>query len=554
MKTEPEAAFRPANRPVRAIPAKAALILLLIVAAGLRLWHIDFGLPALNDPDEPLFVMTALDMLREHRLNPQWFGHPATILFYALAAIFALVGWVGTLLGHWSGAAGYVTAIYADPGIAILPMRLFIMMTAIGGIALTYRIGREALNPRTGLIAAALLACNPLHIELSQLIRTDMLASLFMLWSSLHAVRAARTGRLRHHIYMGMLLGLGGATKWPALLFLANAPGAILARWTGWRRALLLLPVATISAMIMLFIASPYLLFDSATVLRDLSGEARQAHPGATGGSMIHNLLWYGRHVVIDGFGPLGALLAPVGLALLVWRRRSMALVMLPGASLFLIGIAAQSLVWARWAVPLLPWIALCIATTIDMALRRLPARQARLAIAPLLALLLLPMLSSALSQGRMRADDSRQRASHWVQAHIPAQQSLLIEDAAFDLLRRPGPVLFPLGDAGCIDVHQFLKSKPSYRKVGERRTGKAIVDLGNVAPSKLAGCRADIAIITHYGRYRAEARHFPAQLQQYQLLLRGATLLARFDPVAGRTGGPETLVFRLSPVSAAPP
>jgi hypothetical protein len=33
------------------------------VAPALRLWHLDFGLPSRNDPDETTFVRTALDML-----------------------------------------------------------------------------------------------------------------------------------------------------------------------------------------------------------------------------------------------------------------------------------------------------------------------------------------------------------------------------------------------------------------------------------------------------------------------------------------------------------
>ena len=56
--------------------ATALLVLILLAAAALRLHGVDFGLPALNDADEPLFVMNALDMLRKGTLNPGWFGHP----------------------------------------------------------------------------------------------------------------------------------------------------------------------------------------------------------------------------------------------------------------------------------------------------------------------------------------------------------------------------------------------------------------------------------------------------------------------------------------------
>lgn len=547
MQTELARLFRP-GKPARAEGyEKPALVAILILSAALRLWHIDFGLPALNDPDEPLFVMNALDMLREHRLNPEWFGHPATMLFYALALILVAVGWVGTVLHLWPDAAGFASAVYADPSIVILPMRLFILLTGVGCIWLTWRIGREAMGPRVGLIAAALLGCNGLHVELSQVIRTDMLASLFMLWSSLHAMRAARTGAVRDLLLAGLFVGLGGATKWPAMLFAINGGGAVLLRWreAGWRRSLLLLPIVPVVALIALLVASPYLLLDHATVMRDLSGEARPVHPGSTGGGFAQNLLWYGRHVLLSGFGVVGTALAAVGLVLMPLRARTLALAGLPGAVLFLLGIAVQALIWERWTVPVLPWIALAVAVGLDAAIGWLRPTWRPAALAGALTLLL-PMLHTSALRTTMRAHDTRQIASQWVRRHVPPRASLLIEDASFDLLDRPGAVLFPLGYAGCVNVRQILGSKPKYQQIGKERSGKAIVDVGNVAPERLARCRADIAIITHYDRYRNEAARFPEQLAPYRQLLRGGRTLLVVRPQPGRIGGPVTRVIRL--------
>ena len=80
--------------------APALLILILALATGLRLRGVHFGLPALNDPDEPLFMMTAFDMLRNRSLNPGWFGHPGTITLYCLALICLAVGVFGVLTGR----------------------------------------------------------------------------------------------------------------------------------------------------------------------------------------------------------------------------------------------------------------------------------------------------------------------------------------------------------------------------------------------------------------------------------------------------------------------
>ena len=67
--------------PWRLLTGPAGLCLILLVAALLRIDGVGFGLPALNDPDEPLFMSTALEMLSGPTLNPGWFGHPGTITF-----------------------------------------------------------------------------------------------------------------------------------------------------------------------------------------------------------------------------------------------------------------------------------------------------------------------------------------------------------------------------------------------------------------------------------------------------------------------------------------
>ena len=64
----------------RAIAARWRWLLagLLLAALLMRLHGIGFGLPALNDPDELMFELGAIRMMRTLSLDPGWFGHPAT--------------------------------------------------------------------------------------------------------------------------------------------------------------------------------------------------------------------------------------------------------------------------------------------------------------------------------------------------------------------------------------------------------------------------------------------------------------------------------------------
>jgi 4-amino-4-deoxy-L-arabinose transferase-like glycosyltransferase len=540
--TEPPS---PARNPIRDGWAERALLfLVLLIAAALRLRGVGFGLPALNDPDEPLFVMTAVEMLQKHSLNPGWFGHPATTTLYALALVSLGVAGAGIATGHYADADAFVAAVYADPGILFLPGRLFIVACGVACVWLTWLLGKRLGGPRLGFAASTFLAVNAVHIEYSQIIRTDVHASVFMLLCALSSVAILREGKLRDYLLAGLWAGLACATKWPAAVILASPVCAALWRARGdrreWRRAALV-PAAGVAALLL---ASPYLLLDYATVARNLAGEARPMHPGATGGSFAANLVWYVRGPLLTSFGWAGLALAILGLGLAPLRNRALTIAVLPGFVVFAIAICAQALVWERWVVPLLPFLAISAGWSICWLADRVSRRPLLLATAVLLACV--PMVRAAQTSAVERANDTRQAASLWIEAHVPAGSTILIEHAAFDLLPGPWRLLFPLGSAGCIDVRRTLTGQLRYSQVETLRAGRPVIDLGHVDPALLETCRADYAVLSHYDVYRADAARFPAELGRYQRLLHGGHWAAELHSIGGERGGPTVRIVRL--------
>src|SRR4051812_3116690 len=99
---------------------------ILLVALYLRLHGIGFGLPALNDPDELMFELGAIRMLRSGTLNPGWFGHPATTTMYILALIDVGVFAFAWLTGWVAGPTGFADAIWVNPGLIVVPGRVMI--------------------------------------------------------------------------------------------------------------------------------------------------------------------------------------------------------------------------------------------------------------------------------------------------------------------------------------------------------------------------------------------------------------------------------------------
>ena len=285
--------------------ANVVLGLSLLVALGSRLINIGFGLPALYDPDEGLFVLKAFKLISDHSLNPGWFGHPGTTTIYLLALVDIAVAAVGLASGRFATLPQFAAAVYAHPGLIFVPSRLAMVLIGVGAVWLTFLVARRLFDPPTALVAAAFLGVNSLHIAWSQVIRTDIHCSLFMLAALLFAVRGAQHGGRRDFVVAGLFAGFALATKWPGGSILIAVGGAAVHRWRGGDEAegaerrhdiqafVARMALAGAAAVAGLFLASPYIFLDWRTVIANVSGEVASGHLGHSGHGFVANLGWY---------------------------------------------------------------------------------------------------------------------------------------------------------------------------------------------------------------------------------------------------------------------
>jgi hypothetical protein len=430
------------------------------------------------------------------------------------------------------------------------------VLFATGNVVLAERIGRRLWGPAAGLAAAALIACDPVHVTWSQVVRSDGMACLFMLLCIDAAISWLRSGSWRAVARGALFLALAIACKWPFGLAALAFAGAGAWRWRqGLDRGQTVLGrLAGFVALagVMLPAIAPYLLIEHATVMHDLGGEAQTRHLGATGGSGWWNLRWYLGGPVRDGLGLAGLGLMLVGIVDTVRRRQEAAAVLLPPFIVFLSVLCFQALVWERWTMPLLVIGAILGGGGFSAILRALPANQGRVrktgvAVCALLALV--PLADASLARSRARMNDTRALASRWATSHIPAGSTVMIEHFAFDIYPRPWRVLFPLGEAGCVDAKALLHGKTSYSPIAAGRNGRANVDYGTMNAAKRPSCQADFAILSQYDRYAAERARFPAEFAAYRQLISQGTIVASFAPVPGENAGPELRIVHFKPV-----
>jgi 4-amino-4-deoxy-L-arabinose transferase-like glycosyltransferase len=529
----------------RVLPRTALLLLLLAVALVIRLHNIGFGLPSLYDPDEPMFMLTALKLPLQQTLNPGWFGHPGSTTIYLIALVDVIVVAFALATGAYPDLHTLVAAAYANPALLFIPARLAMVGLALISIWLTYVLGRRINGTATGLIAASFLAFNSLHIAWSQVVRTDIHASVFVLAALIFAERAARDGSLKAWILAGLMTGFAAATKWPAASVFVALIGVAVFRirtgdaWTEQARALAAAGAAVVAGV---FIASPYILLDWQTVLRNVSGEIRHGHLGHTGGPFLDNLGWYIQHQVAGTMGWAGLAAVAAGIVIIAFRNRVARSTLIPATVAFVTLICLQDLIWSRWILPAMPALCIFAAVTVawlaEQASARLPVSRGA-ALAGIAILALTPSVSGAIAQDAERANDTRSQAARWAVEHIPAGSAVVIEHLELKLRDQPWKILFPLGEAGCMDAIELLKSNVGYDKVQKMRSGSPIVDLGNVNPQRAPSCRANYAILTYYDLYTQEAKDFPRELATYQRVLAGGRTVALFVPRTGHSGGP---------------
>lgn len=146
-------------------------------------------------------IVTASRVLRVgfgHAMDAVGFSESAPPLYYAVA-------WVWT---QATGTGPYgLRSLSALCGVLLIPV--------------AYLLGRELRGRRTGLLAAALVAVNPMLLWYSQEARAYAMLALFCALSLLYCLRALRDGRPRDFTLGGVFSALALATHYFAAFPLA---------------------------------------------------------------------------------------------------------------------------------------------------------------------------------------------------------------------------------------------------------------------------------------------------------------------------------------------
>lgn len=135
-----------------------------------------------------------------------------------------------------------------------LAWRLPSVLAGLAGVWLTYRIAKKlGLGEKLSLVAALIIALDPLHIAFSRVAMLDVFMVTFSLAGFYVMIENRIEPRFRWPL-AGALFGLAIASKWPAVLSMAGSLAFIFlaGRWksTGTKGFLVMLSVAAVTYLL----------------------------------------------------------------------------------------------------------------------------------------------------------------------------------------------------------------------------------------------------------------------------------------------------------------
>ena len=310
---------------------KLALLFVLLLAFIVRVYGIKFGLPYLYYWDEPTVVNRAV-RFGSGDLNPHFYSYPAFYM-YVLFVVTGFTFVFGRVTGHYHSVQDFGAEYFLDPTRVYLSARLATACVGTLCVFMTYLVGKKFFGTRVGLAGALFLAVSVQHASHSHVAVTDVPQSLFILAAYLPLHHIMSRDRRRDYIIAGLLIGLGAATKYLAVLLV---PTLLLAAWfrfntleepalgletTGGKQVkrcapLHYLPIAFASIFTGFFIGSPYTFINFHTFLVDFRTQNTLSQ-GGIGNSYAYFL----GKILPSDFGLLLFLTAISGMLSMVTRR-----------------------------------------------------------------------------------------------------------------------------------------------------------------------------------------------------------------------------------------
>ena len=405
---------------------RIVLIFIVALAAIIRFYGLDFGLPFNYHPDEVPKFNAIMRMREAGDLNPRYFLHPS-LLLYSTYGMNSLLRVVFDLGANWSDSLLFSgRVVSATAGTLSVALCGLIAFTIWGRLA--------------GLLAALFLSFAPLHVTVSRYVKEDALLTFFVLLSVYLLVQAVRKDKPWLLLIAGFVAGLSAGVKY------TGAVTGSLILLSPWLKSGNIKPDIrylkfAIRAMFFVplgfLISTPYALLDLDTFLRGFSYEKNHMQEGHGGVIDAWSQLWMYHFVrsILPGFQTIPLLIALLGIGAFLRRNYYWGWFIICALMIFYLPAefvkAKPAPQPERYIVPCLPFLSIAAAALLArfFAISRGVDRY---------ILILLILLSPAFSVFRSVTlaseikTDTRDIMRNWIEKNIPAGSHILVDWKAY--------------------------------------------------------------------------------------------------------------------------
>jgi 4-amino-4-deoxy-L-arabinose transferase-like glycosyltransferase len=406
------------------------LAVIVAVAFGLRIDGYRWGLPFRLHPDEWKYVGGAGKIHLTGEWNPDYFRNPPG-LTYLNAAWFPLwlelhnpveiPSWLRVDVSK-SKATRYVkTAYLYRPFDLVAGARFLSALFGAAGVVLLFFLSRQFLSYRESLMAAVIYAVSFLSVRDSHFAVNDIAMTFWVMLGMWVAALAYRCNRYGYWILACILAGIAVAFKYNAFPLVLCI--IVLRFLHAKSQKPPIQPVRLITdallfgavSVLMFLVICPFPILDPSAFWGDVLDQAQKNTAQWTGqknswaGFLCMETLW-----ISEGF--ITCAFAVWGFFILV-KKRCWVYLLFP--LFYLLLILAHSLFFARFVLPLLPWMAIAAAVGIQSLVEKYSLPK-WVGIALVLLALVEPLGKDLRSNDLIQKEDTRIQTLHWLMTEEP--------------------------------------------------------------------------------------------------------------------------------------
>jgi len=525
------------------------IFIILVIAFIVRLHGVNYGLPYMYDADEHIYVENCLRMIAQATIYPNYYATPSQTTIYINIINYLSIFAFGTLTGEYQSIQGFVQQYQHDPTIFFLSARIVILTFDVMSVFLVYLIGQHLFNRKVGLVAAALLAVVPIHVEVSRVIRPDIQMTFFVLLVFWFCLKIIDRQTYRNYILAGVALGLALMSKYPGAVALSLIMGThfiVTYKDLFNIRNHSKLIISGVGCLLGMFIAAPTFFSNLHYAYASFRGQNDQDLPSAVGNGILENVVYYINLLITNDLAIVGFVLLLLGAFLLIRSRKLINLMLLTFPIVYLVAISAVSLHYNRYMLPSLPFFVIIVAyafiTITTFITQKLSQYPALIVNGIFFVALLFPLASTVITRGNeLAGPDTRTVAGQWMLENLPPNSNILMEfyspQLSFGAFNYYGGLWSGERSLLLLTPEEFKTDFVIARNI-----------TGRIPTEQILNGDIDYVVITEfYERYLAEADLYQDQIDNYETLMENGELVYEIRPISGQQSGPPISIYQLT-------